>query len=192
MGYTKEADWKITKVCDVEIENLKKTVLDFHEEWLIDTSRQETYVTHENTFMYELIFFDYRWRPSLPAVCKVVNSFTGLAKLEIDAIYALLKEYTGGTLIHSEIISMSPGTRIRTHRDRGDALYLARRFHIPLKTNKETFFIVEEEKFYLEEGSIYELNNSKYHGVRNNSNETRIHLIVDYMPAEYSHLVEMR
>jgi aspartyl/asparaginyl beta-hydroxylase (cupin superfamily) len=80
---------------------------------------------------------------------------------------------------------MNPKSRVRTHKDIGDALYLLRRFHIPLKTNGQTFFVVENEQFFLQEGFAYELNNSKYHSVRNNGDESRIHLIVDLLPNEY-------
>jgi aspartyl/asparaginyl beta-hydroxylase (cupin superfamily) len=50
--------------------------------------------------------------------------------------------------------------------------------------------VVDEEKYFLLEGFVYELNNTKYHSVRNNSNEHRIHLIIDVIPNEYANMVE--
>jgi len=183
--YTKEADWKILEVCPVEIKNLKQTVEEFYNEWLLDTSRQETYVVHENTFMYELLWFNYAWRPGQEVAVVEKNTFYGEASAELQAIYKNLEARVGGIVVHSEIVSMNPKSRIRVHKDRGDMLYLARRFHIPLKTNEQAFFTVEGEKFHLSEGKLYELNNVKYHGVRNDSNESRIHLIIDLLPREH-------
>jgi hypothetical protein len=185
MTYSKEDDWKINLICPAQVENIQKNVLSFYEEWLIDTSRQESFTTHENTFMYELISFDYSWRPGQKQKSKVVNTFSSPAQNQLEKIYEDLEKYVDGKVVHSEIISMKPNSRIRIHKDRGDMLYVARRFHIPLKTNDNTFFIVEDEQFFLKEGSVYELNNVKYHGVRNNSEEIRIHLIVDIFPKEY-------
>lgn len=183
--YSKESSWRLNEVDLVLSHKVKESVLSFYDEWLLDTSRQEQFVTHENTFMYELINFDYSWRPGVVQASKKINSLPDNAQVELEQIYKLLEQYADGKVIHAEIISMKPKSRIRMHKDRGDMLYLARRFHVPLKTNSQTFFIVEDEKFFLQEGKAYELNNVKYHGVRNNSDETRIHLIVDVIPKEY-------
>lgn len=185
MIYPKTDNWSINEIADCKISSIKDLVSNFYDEWLLDTSRQTTFVTHENTFMYKLVWFDYNWRPGLPVNYKVVNTLGGEAQDELSSIFSTLCEEVDGSVVHAEVISMNPRSRIRTHKDRGDALYLARRFHIPLKTNKDTFFVVEGEKFFLEQGKIYELNNSRYHGVRNNSDEARIHLIVDLLPNEY-------
>jgi hypothetical protein len=135
--------------------------------------------------MYELISFDYNWRPGLKTEAKTANTLGDNSKTELNQIYNLLEQHAAGRVVHSEIISMNPKSRIRTHKDIGDALYLLRRFHIPLKTNDQTFFTVEEEQFFLQEGAAYELNNSKYHSVRNNSDDSRIHLIIDVLPSKY-------
>jgi hypothetical protein len=184
-NYTKEADWKILEICPVEVQKLKQTVEKFYNEWLLDTSRQKTYVVHENTFMYELLWFNYAWRPGQEVVVVEKNTLYDGARNELEQIYSKLEEYVDGTVVHSEIVSMNPKSRIRVHKDRGDMLYLARRFHVPLKTNKQAFFTVEDENFHLSEGKLYELNNIKYHGVRNDSDESRIHLIIDLLPQEY-------
>jgi hypothetical protein len=185
MIYPKTSNWSINTIADCEVASIKQLVSSFYDEWLIDTSRQATFTTHENTFMYELIWSDYNWRPGLPVNPKVTNSLNGEAASELNNILSTLCKEVNGFVVRAEIISMNPRSRIRTHKDRGDALYLIRRFHVPLKTNKDAFFIVEGEKFFLEEGKVYELNNSRYHSVRNNSDEARIHLIVDLLPNEY-------
>jgi hypothetical protein len=190
MLYSKSDPWSINEISSVTINSLKETVLRFYDEWLLDTSRQALYATHENTFMYELIWFDHNWVPGSPVRLRQTNKLTGKASEELNNIFSKLSQTVDGQIVHAEIVSMSANSRIRTHRDLGDALYLARRFHVPIKTNSKIFFTVEDEKFFLEEGKIYELNNSKYHGVRNESDEARIHLLVDVMPNEYFEGIE--
>jgi len=190
MLHPKSDPWSINQVFSVAIDSLKETVLSFYDEWLLDTSRQALYTTHENTFMYELIWFDHNWRPGSPVRIRRTNELTGKAGEEIDHIFSELSRMVDGQIVHAEIVSMSANSRIRVHKDRGDALYLARRFHVPIKTNNKTFFIVEGEKFFLEEGKVYELNNSRYHGVRNESDEARIHLLIDVMPSECFDYIE--
>jgi hypothetical protein len=182
---SKEDDWKIIKIANVDVDAISNEVLKFYNEWLIDTSRQEIFTTHENTFMYELIAFDYAWRPGQVQKSKCINELNNLSQRELKRIYDLLEDYVNGKVVHAEIISMKPNSRIRIHKDRGDMLYIARRFHVPIKTNLKTFFIVDNEKFFLEKGHLYELNNVKYHGVRNESEEYRIHLIIDVIPTEH-------
>lgn len=182
----KEGDWKIIHVSSVDSDEIRKEVVGFYNEWLLDTSRQQAFTTHENTFMYELICFNYAWRPSHEQISKKVNSLRQPAEQELSKIYKILEDYVDGKVVHAEIISMKPNSRIRIHKDRGDMLYLIRRFHVPIKTNPQTFFTVEDERFFLEEKNLYELNNTKYHGVRNQSDEYRIHLIIDVLPNEYA------
>lgn len=181
----KSDPWRIVKIGDVDIASIKKEVAGFYDEWLIDTSRQKTFTTHEHTFVYGLLDFSYGWRPGKPEKSITLNKLNDSAQKELKMIYDLLEEYASGKVVKSEIISMNPKSRIRMHRDRSDMLYLGRRFHIPIKTNPQAYFIVEDEKFFLEEGHAYELNNSRYHAVRNDSDESRIHLIVDVIPDMY-------
>ena len=81
---------------------------------------------------------------------------------------------------------MSANSRVRDHKDRSDVLYLSRRFHIPLKTNPMCFFTVNDQTVNMLEGNLYEINNTKWHNVRNASSENRIHLIIDIMPNEHT------
>jgi hypothetical protein len=187
MILSKEDPWRINYFGPVVIDGIKKEVTEYANEWLIDTSRQETYQTHENTFMYQLKELDYEWNLKDHIESTSPNNFkTKEANDEIEKIYSILELLVDGKVIRSEVISMSPNSRIRTHKDRTDLLYVARRFHVPIITNKNCTFTVEREPFHLKEANIYELNNRKYHSVENSSNENRVHLIIDILPIEYT------
>jgi hypothetical protein len=187
MILSKEGPWRIVHLGVAEIKEIKKEVEGYVSEWLLDTSRQNIYQTHEDTFMYQLKELDYDWNlkdkihSTSPNNFKIKN-----ANDEIKKIYQKLEDWVDGPVIRSEVISMPRNTRIRTHKDQSDLLYLSRRFHIPIITNEQCIFTVEDEKFNLKEGNIYELNNRKYHSVENNSNKDRIHLIVDLLPNQYT------
>jgi hypothetical protein len=187
MILNKEDSWRINNFGPVVIDGIKKEVTEYVSEWLIDTSRQETYQTHEDTFMYQLKELDYEWNLKNKIESTSPNNFkTKEANDEVKKIYHKLERLVDGKVIRSEVINMSANSRIRTHKDRTDLLYVSRRFHIPIITNKKCTFTVERETFYLEEANLYELNNRKYHSVENDSNQNRVHLIVDVLPNEYT------
>lgn len=183
----KQGSWKINHFGIMKTDAIKKEVQGYVDEWLIDISRQTTYQTHENTFMYQLKKLDYDWNLVDKIKSVSPNNFkTEDANKEVKEIYNKLEDLVQGKVIRSEVINMSPRSRIRTHKDRSDLLYISRRFHIPLITNESCIFVVDNEPFHLKESNIYELNNSKYHSVQNSSDQNRLHLIVDILPNEYT------
>lgn len=188
---SKHYDWGILEVASINADSISEEVMLFHNEWLLDTSRQETFMAHQHTFAYKLLDFDLAWSPGKPSEVKQINQLSEKSQNELDKIYALIESYCGGKVVYAEIINMKPRSRIKTHKDRGDLMYVARRFHIPIKTNPDTFFIVNEKKYHLDFGKIYELNNIQYHSVKNNSDEYRIHLIVDVLPQKYCENVKV-
>ena len=65
--------------------------------------------------------------------------------------------------------------------DGGTSLEKCRRTHIPIITNEKNVFKVGPEIKHLKVGEIWEIDNTMQHAVRNNSDEPRVHLIIDYM-----------
>lgn len=74
-------------------------------------------------------------------------------------------------------------TEIEPHDDYGDMFEKSHRIHIPLITNENVLFNIEEKSFHFSSGEVIEINNLKSHSVQNNSNFDRIHLIIDYTPS---------
>jgi aspartyl/asparaginyl beta-hydroxylase (cupin superfamily) len=186
LNFSKEDPWKINHFGIVKINEIKKETVKYVDEWLVDTSRQKTYKTHEDTFMYQLKELDYNWNMVDKIKSTSPNNFkTKKSNDEIEEIYKKLESIAHGKVVRSELINMAPNSRIRTHKDKGELLYASRRFHIPIVTNDKCVFIVEKESFYLKESNVYELNNRKYHSVENYSDKNRIHLIIDILPNAY-------
>lgn len=103
----------------------------------------------------------------------------------------LLKElenlYGIGEFYNIQIAKMQGGGKILPHIDAGLGFVFSHRIHIPLITNENVIFKVDNENFYLSSGYIYEINNLKEHSVINNNSLDyfRIHIIFDYMSSEY-------
>ena len=90
-----------------------------------------------------------------------------------------------GIPIKAMIALLPAKSKIDTHTDQGDRLMLSHRFHWAIKTNPLVFIEVERRITNFQEGSIYEFNNSQRHSVENQSEEDRIHFIVDILPESY-------
>jgi hypothetical protein len=184
---SKRTGWGFIDLGPVKIKAIKQELEQYYSEWLVDTTRQESFETHEHTFMYAIRQFDYMYSLGEPAVCtnqRVLESKE--ANNELDNIIRLLESAANGKAIRIEFISMNSFSRVRTHKDRSDVLYVARRFHVPIKTNSLVLFTSDQEIKHLELGHAYELNNINYHSVVNGSKESRIHLIIDVLPNEYT------
>lgn len=69
--------------------------------------------------------------------------------------------------------------QISVHRDgEGSHLY-THKIHIPLQTSPTVRFQLAEKQFHLRQGMAYEVNNIISHGVINQSDQDRVHLIFE-------------
>jgi hypothetical protein len=183
---SKRENWGFLNFGPVAIKSIYEEVTKYSEEWFLDESRQQEYKTHEKTQMFQILSMDYYVGLEQNKQCIIKNKMNfQKSKAELQDIFDKVESIYGGSVIRAEFINMLPSSRVRMHKDRSDILYVSRRFHIPIKTNKLVYFVSNDEKMNLEQGNIYELNNINYHGVYNNSLENRIHLIVDVLPDEY-------
>ena len=97
-------------------------------------------------------------------------------------------QYYGKGFINKCMIAvMAPGGEIPFHWDQDPTFTVSRRFHVPLITHPDVEFTIHWRNYYLEPCNLYEVNNLKIHGVKNNSNVTRAHLIFDYYHKDNVH-----
>lgn len=76
------------------------------------------------------------------------------------------------------LAKLPAGASIHPHKD-NFASYYVHKIHVPLLTNLETIFHVEENQMQMKVGNIIEVNNKKGHAVHNNGTTDRIHLIFE-------------
>jgi hypothetical protein len=165
---------------------IKDMVNSFNEEWDFDTSRQKSYQTHRNTKCISLIKMDYGWIKGENVNLEWnINSLDEQQKKAVNSIVSDLENKICGKAVRFEIVSMDPFSRIRSHKDRSDIGYLARRIHIPVITNLGATFKVAGERMHMSEGGAYEINNIKWHSVFNMSKQSRVHIIIDILPHEF-------
>ncbi|WP_167856269.1 aspartyl/asparaginyl beta-hydroxylase domain-containing protein [Hymenobacter metallicola] len=83
-------------------------------------------------------------------------------------------------------MQLAPGAVIKPHRDpdlnfeQGEV-----RLHIPVLTNPQLQFYLEEERLVMEEGSCWYLNLSRPHHVKNEGRTARVHLVIDGIVNEW-------
>lgn len=163
------------------IDNIKSHILNFSDEWFINTSRQEKYATHKNTNSYFLYETNLEWNNTQEFLSECKSDNEELLNL-VEPIIKTLEKIHDGVRGNVLIINLKAGTNIAEHRDNGYYLDRARRHHIPIITSDQTWFSVDSEKINMLEGECWEINNTRLHAVENNSNIDRIHLLIDIMP----------
>lgn len=75
---------------------------------------------------------------------------------------------------------LSPGAILHAHRDLTGASTNARvRFHIPVITNDKIFFNVSKKRVIMAPDELWALDTSYLHEVRNESDQTRVHIVIE-------------
>jgi GNAT superfamily N-acetyltransferase len=102
----------------------------------------------------------------------------------LPATCALLKETLMGLgateLGRVMIVKLKAGGTIRRHTDAGDYAAYYDRFHIPLCSLPGNLFSCGDEEIHMQPGEMWQISHHRIeHGVRNLSNEDRIHIIID-------------
>ena len=93
--------------------------------------------------------------------------------------------YSDFTVVKCFFSKLKSGGKIPRHVDLGDSLTLVNRIHIPIFTNDNVLFSVNDIDFNFSEGQIIEINNTLPHFVHNNSIYDRIHIVMDLMDNKY-------
>jgi aspartyl/asparaginyl beta-hydroxylase (cupin superfamily) len=84
--------------------------------------------------------------------------------------------------VKAMLVSLIAGEAVLPHRDLSTILEESHRVHLPIVTDPAVMFTVGDETIHMPAGSIYEIDNTRVHGVVNGSSIDRIHLIVDMLP----------
>jgi len=146
--------------------------------WKNNTSRQEEYEQHKFT---ETIFLRFR---------KDLNACSNFMLIDyplMDVYRKHIKNYLNILSQHYKIkdysviiANLKSNGIIPLHYDCGNYFELSHRIHIPIKTNENVLFKCGNVLSNMKTGFIYEIDNvGSAHGVINNSNEDRYHIIFD-------------
>ena len=169
---------EVIKTCDYKgILEILKTVPE--EEWNKDTVVRNSKEKVDNTNLdtralmlkYKSEFYEKndteilnKLQPILKQIVSDIKKFYRYENLKLTAI--LFSELKKGGIIPE-------------HVDDGKMLTTNHRIHIPLLSDPAVKFALDHKDYYLEPGHGYEINNQLLHGVKNESNTARIHMIID-------------
>jgi hypothetical protein len=142
--------------------------------------RQRSFIEHVHTKTIPLIFNGNFNSFDLVPTKHYSIFHDELNKLESHLKDAIKKD---GYIMRAILVKLLRNSVIPPHIDIvGKTLVLGKRLHIPIITNEHCLFSVGDDVRNLKVGEIWEINNDKKpHGVSNNGNEDRIHLIVDWI-----------
>jgi hypothetical protein len=159
-----------------DISSFKKKILNLTEEdWNEYTFRQKVFREHAQTKTVPLLFNEQF--TDFPDKFK----FYSLFEEEVQQLEKFLFDYyKKGKIIRCIITKLLAHQQIPRHADGGSSLREGHRHHIPIVTNSKNQFEVNGEVKYLKPGEVWEINNSIFHSVANNSSKDRIHIIVDW------------
>lgn len=148
--------------------------------WNEHTLRQTLFEPHKYTQTLEIM-----WDIESLQTNKIGKIHSNYYKLDMESFLNKLKPiyesiYGKGDFIRVLLVKLKCNTNIAPHIDNGESLIKCKRTHIPIITNENVKFTIGGETKYLQEGEIWEINNTEEHSVVNDSDEDRIHLIVDY------------
>jgi hypothetical protein len=108
------------------------------------------------------------WKGTLLPVLSSVASVYGYQKLEYPKVM---------------IARLLAGHKIDRHTDEGPANHWTHKIHIPIITNPQVRFQIDDKEYHLASGKAYEVNNLVSHAVINEGIEDRVHLIFEIFDA---------
>ncbi|HWY63165.1 MAG TPA: aspartyl/asparaginyl beta-hydroxylase domain-containing protein [Rhizomicrobium sp.] len=154
------------------------------EVWEVDRSRQTTYPVHRSTRSIIFEWLDNDWRIGGPVkVQRHAYASNELSVAVNGCAERLATSYPGARLVRVALAELPPRARIPAHVDNGIGVTAMHRCHVPVVTNMNVHFYIDRVSYFLERGVAYEFDNTRLHAVDNQSDERRVHLLCDFMPA---------
>lgn len=178
-------DGEFRHIGTIDVEPLVRAVEALGEDpWLEFVRRQEKFQPHRQTQTIPLLY-DNDMRHADPTPWPRLEEFKAVLQPAMDRIRQD-KAPSGGSLdegyfVRIILTRLSPGSVITPHRDHGPSMLRSHRYHIAIVTNPNVEFGIGSKLQHFAPGEIWEINNRKYHAVRNLGEEPRVHLILDYV-----------
>ena len=184
----KERNFKLLKP-DVDLEFIKRKLSKIPERAWHGSGREQTYEVHKQTQAL-LLIHDEDFRHYNPTYHDLYSQF----RKELKPVFDFIADYFNqdGYIVRTLFARLAGHGRIDTHTDGLYSLLKCNRIHIPIITNDQVVFTIGGEEKVLGEGEMWEINNATLHAVENNSDEDRIHLIIDWVPNSTVRLEDKR
>jgi hypothetical protein len=99
---------------------------------------------------------------------------------ELPALKALVDQTGIEHVTGVTYFNLAPKSTLHRHRDMyGNLLFGISRLHVPIKTNPLAIMEVEKVPYHLGLGEVWCLDTSGLHALRNESDDNRVHVVID-------------
>lgn len=112
---------------------------------------------------------------------KLHNQDREICRVALDEV-AKIEQFLNATASLATLNAIVPHGQIYTHVDPGDFFIQHHRVHLPLQTSAGAVMTIDDVEFHLEHGVFCEIDNVRPHSVVNDSDDYRVHLIIDLLP----------
>jgi len=173
----------LLRIGSVEVRALRDRIAQVTaDEWAENALRQQTFSVHRATESLVL-----KWCAN-NAADTPVETRRHWAEFEslLQPVLQRLQQHYGyaqPVVRKAMFAKLKAGGEIPEHTDAAVALRMVHRVHIPIVTNDQVHFFIDGVDHKFGEGEMIELDNTRFHAVKNDSPVDRIHLIVDYYHA---------
>jgi len=156
--------------------------------WTLNESRQQTNRAHRDT---NTIFIRSAVRRTDLSIHENQESeFTQLARSLPDTV-RFLKSFArnrGARLSRAAVVRLKPRSKVHRHVDAGSFYFIRDRYHLVLQSAAGSLMFSGNESVLMRHGELWWFDNKQFHEARNESDQWRIHLILDLLPKPYENL----
>lgn len=163
----------------IDVSSIRKKLTDFDaQQWAV-SGREKLYEPHRDTQAL-LLIHDDDFRHFRPTCLPLFETF----RADLEPLFQRFPAFykSQGYFVRALFARLRAGGVIAPHIDRVPSLLNCHRVHLPISSNKDVWFCVGGESVNMPVGDLIEINNATIHCVENNSDEDRIHLIIDWVP----------
>jgi len=164
---------------DYDTRPLREKIVQITDEVWAESDRSERFKVHRQTQTVLLIKY-LEGVSTKPEIQPPYAEFEELLRPVVDYIANYYQD--NGFVLRILLTKLTAGSKIDEHVDFGYSLLNVHRIHIPIITNEDVDFYVGGTKKQMRAGEFWEIDNARKHAVENNSDEDRVHMIVDWMP----------
>jgi len=142
----------------------------------------------QDTFCIPLYWINNNWMDNSSSTSIDIYRFVEFERYFnfVENIKNILLRYYPDTILYQVAFTKLPGKKIISpHTDCSSKCSYPHRIHVVIKSDSNVIFYINKIAHNFKEGEIVEINNMEEHGVINDSNEDRIHLLIDLINSKH-------
>jgi aspartyl/asparaginyl beta-hydroxylase (cupin superfamily) len=156
--------------------------------WALNEHRQRKIQAHRDT---NTIFIRSAVkRPDLGIHENQESVFSRLAK-SLPNLVSFIEDFAksrNARLCRATVVRLKPHSRVFRHIDAGSYYFIRDRYHLVLYSTEGSLMFSGDESVRMWPGELWWFDNKQFHEAHNESDQWRIHLIVDLLPRAYEKL----